>query len=205
YCPAMETILTGALQNDWEVLREVERSMEFRLTVRDNVIGGGATESSPTTVIVKESAGPFRVTSQNTPTTWRIGAEEHITWDVANTDNSDIQCSEVDILLSLDGGKTFSLVLGQEVPNVGSFSFIVPDEEMLHARVMVKASNNIFFDVNDADITSTMGTEDYTKNDFVLYPNPSTGIYNLVLNPESIEEITISLYDINGKKVKEKM
>jgi len=205
YFPAMETILTGALQNDWEVLPEVERSMEFRLTVRDNVIGGGATESSPTTVIVKESAGPFRVTSQNTPTTWRIGAEEHITWNVANTDNSDIQCSEVDILLSLDGGKTFSLVLGQEVPNVGSFSFIVPDEEMLHARVMVKASNNIFFDVNDADITSTMGTEDYTKNDFVLYPNPSTGIYNLVLNPESIEEITISLYDINGKKVKEKM
>lgn len=205
YFPRLASVLDGTNNNRWEVLPAVERTMKFRLTVRDNVAGGGASESSPTTVSVDGNAGPFVITSQNGKTTWKVGMNEEVIWDVANTDNSDIQCMNVDILFSLDGGLTYPIVLAENIPNTGNATVVVPDEEVTTARIMVKASNNIFFDINNQDITitSSMGMDDYSFSDFMLYPNPSTGIYNIEFAPETIGQLEIILYDVNGRRIKQ--
>lgn len=207
YFPSMETILNGNTENTWEVIPSVARSMNFRLTVRDNRAGGGATGKDDKTIIVSDNAGPFIITSQNSATTWGTNSEETITWDVADTDLGPVNCAKVDILMSTDGGYTYPITLAQNIPNIGEAQITVPNEETNMARIMVKASDNIFFDVNDSNIiiSESMGVEDYVINDFMIYPNPSNGILNVEFIPESMEPIEISLYDITGKRIKHEL
>lgn len=207
YFPKLETVLAGSTQNTWEVVPSVARTMEFMLTVRDNRAGGGATARDGMTVIVNDGAGPFEITSQNTATIWGANSEEAITWDVANTDSAPINCTEVDILLSLDGGYTYPISLAQNIPNTGSAIITVPDEELTTARIKIKASDNIFFDVNNSNITITrsMGVTDYATNDFVMYPNPSDGNLHIEFSPETMDVVEVLLYDINGKRIKQQV
>lgn len=207
YFPKMETILIGSTENTWEVLPSVGRVLEFRLTVRDNVAGGGASGRDDKTVIVSESAGPFMITSQNSSTTWGVNSEETITWDVANTDSAPVNSANVDILFSIDGGFTYPITLAQNVPNSGNAVITVPNEETTIGRVMVKASENIFFDVNNKNITvtSAMSVGDYKTNDFMLYPNPSSGALNIEFTPETMDFVELTLYDIKGKRIKQEM
>ena len=81
--------------------------------------------------------------------TWLIGTTETVTWDVAATDVAPVSCSNVDILLSTDGGFTYPVTLAAGVPNNGSFDVVVPNEATATARVMVVCSDNIFFDISD--------------------------------------------------------
>ena len=61
---------------------------------------------------VAGSAGPFRITSQEDSSTWSVGSEQVITWDVANTDDPDsVNCQTVDIYLSIDAGINFDYLL----------------------------------------------------------------------------------------------
>lgn len=207
YFPKLETVLLGNTQNTWEVIPSVARTMEFVLTVRDNRAGGGATARDGMTVIVNGDAGPFEITSQNSATIWGANSEETITWDVANTDSAPINCTEVDILLSIDGGYTYPISLAQNIPNTGSAIITVPDEELTTARIKVKASDNIFFDVNNSNITITrsMGVADYATNDFVMYPNPSDGNLHIEFSPETMDIVEVLLYDIKGKRIKQEV
>lgn len=204
YFPNIETILAGNTENTWEVVPSVARTMTFRFTVRDNRAGGGASTRGDRMVMVNENAGPFMITSQNSATTWGTNSEAMITWDVANTDLAPINCTNVDILLSTDGGYTYPIILAQNIPNIGSAQITVPIEETTKARVMVKASNNIFFDVNDANITisESMGVVDFEVNDFMIYPNPSDGNLHIEFTPETMDFVEVSLYDIKGKRIK---
>ena len=71
-------------------------------------------------------AGPFEVTYPNSSLSWFVTNEETVTWNVANTDLPPINCSEVDILLSTDGGYTYPITLLTNVPNDGSQTITVP-------------------------------------------------------------------------------
>src|SRR5699024_1219047 len=134
YFPNIETVLAGTTENTWEVLSAVARTLNIRLTVRDNRAGGGASARDNMSVIVDDNAGPFMVTSQNSPTTWGTNSETTITWDIADTDLVPINCTNVDVLLSTDGGYTYPIVLAQNVPNTGSTQITVPDTETTTAR-----------------------------------------------------------------------
>jgi len=207
YFPAIETVLNGNTESTWEVLPSVARSMNFRLTVRDNRAGGGATGRDNKTIVVSDNAGPFIITSQNSTTTWGTNSEETITWDVADTDIAPVNCAKVDVLMSTDGGYTYPITLAQNIPNNGLAQITVPNEETNTARIMVKASDNIFFDVNDSDIiiSESMGVEDYEVSDFMIYPNPSSGNLYIEFVPESMDFVEISLYDITGRRVKHEL
>ena len=153
YFPNISTILTGQTQWTWEVIPSVARTMKFRLTVRDNHAGGGASASDDITITVNGTAGPFKITSQNTATTWQSPNNVTITWDVAGTTNSPINCSNVDIFFSGDGGNTFPVLLASGVTNNGTTVVTVPNYNTTQGRIMVKASNNVFLDINDVNIT----------------------------------------------------
>jgi len=153
YFPKLETVVTGALSSTWEVLPTVSREMNFGVLVRDNNTNGGQSDYDTTKITVSDASGPFIMTSQNTSETWQEGETETITWDVANTRAGPVNCAQVTILLSLDGGFTFPITLAQNVPNDGAYDIVVPKQTTLKGRVKVAAANSIFYTMNTADIS----------------------------------------------------
>jgi len=147
-----------------EILPTTTRTLNFRVTVRD---GRGGTQWSGTTappvaqtqVNVVGSAGPFRVSSQNSATTWS-NADQTVTWDVSGTTAAPISCANVAITLSLDGGNSFPITLLANTPNDGSQAVVVPGASTTLGRVRVACIGNIFFDINDAHITINVGPSD---------------------------------------------
>ena len=163
------TDLTNNVNPTWEELPSVSRQMEFRVTVRDYNGLYGCTDEDNMTVTTAASAGPFTVTSQNSGATWLEGSNQTITWNVANTTASPVNCSHVEIRLSYDGGFTYPVLVASSEPNDGSATIVVPAGTTTDARVMVKALNNIFFDINNSDITIEQGLPN-----FVMELNPSS-------------------------------
>lgn len=203
YMPAIQTVIIGQTQSMWEVVPAVGRNMNFRYTVRDNVAGGGSSASSNMTLTTDGVSGPFEVTSQNTPTTWQTQSFETITWDVAGTDLSPVNCANVDVLFSTNGGFTYPITVATGLPNNGSASIWVPSVNTNNGRLMIICSDNIFYDINNAFITveGSLGSEEITFNNFKVWPNPSNGIYNIAFTPASNDDIKISLYDLRGRLI----
>ncbi|MBQ0741204.1 hypothetical protein J9332_43740, partial [Aquimarina celericrescens] len=81
----------------WEAVPDVTRALNFRLTVRDNKVGGGANNSDNMKVNVTASAGPFVVNSPNTNVSWPAGSTQTVTWNVAGTTGNGINAANVDI------------------------------------------------------------------------------------------------------------
>ncbi|RCL63290.1 MAG: propanediol utilization protein [Bacteroidetes bacterium] len=158
--------------SDWEVLPSVSRSMDFRVTVRDNASGGGCNDHDDLVVDVDGNSGPFLVLNpNNSGITWDASTVQNITWDVANTSSSPVSCGSVDILLSLDGGQTFSVIAGN-VPNDGSESITVPNTPSSNALIMVQCANGTFFDVSDNTFVINGITNDFT----VTSPNANQSV-----------------------------
>ncbi|MGV7105895.1 reprolysin-like metallopeptidase [Flavobacterium sp. U410] len=185
YFPTMSSIMAGSTTTQGddiavEALSSVARTLNFRLTVRDNVLGQGQTGYDNAVVTVDDTKGPLTVTSQNADNlVWTPGTAETITWDVNNT-NTMSGATNVDILLSTDGGQTWGTTLVSATANDGSETITVPNVTAANCRVMVKASANVFFNVNVKNIAIGNYTyqtqnicEDYVFN-FGSYPIPES-------------------------------
>lgn len=160
YFPALSSILAGTLTTTWETVSSVARTLNFSLTVRDNVLGGGQTNSDAMVVTVNASAGPFIVTSQSTTgINWVPGTSQTITWNVANT-TALTGSSNVNIKLSTDGGLNFDTVLASNTPNDGTETITVPALSSLNCRVLVEPVGNIYFALNSKAFT--LGASCYT-------------------------------------------
>jgi hypothetical protein len=168
-CPILPTILAGnfitgplpggdAIANI-EALSSVARTLNFRLTVRDNspyVSSGagikvGQTAFTDMTVTVDGTSGPFQVTTPNTNLTWFAGSAQTVTWSVNNTTAAPVSCANVKISLSTDGGLTFPTVLAASTPNDGSELLNMPATLTTTARIKVEAVGNIFFDISNTN------------------------------------------------------
>ncbi|WP_036151568.1 zinc-dependent metalloprotease [Maribacter forsetii] len=162
YFPSLNRILNGELTQTvptsgsaWETLSNIGRDLNFSLTVRDNALNGGQSDSDEMTVSVSNEAGPFLISSQATEESFEAGSIQTITWDVANTDISPVNAENVSIFLSTDSGVTFPIVLEENTLNDGSQVVIIPNITTSTGRIMIKADNNIFFAVNDANFSIT--------------------------------------------------
>ena len=131
------------------------RTLHFKLTARDGRQGGGGIGSADTELVVAPTAGPFRVTSQATSAAVRGGSRLAVTWDVAGTSAAPIGTTAVRITYSTDGGRTFPHVLASRTRNDGSETVTLPRVRTDKGRIRVEAVGNVFFDLNDADLTVT--------------------------------------------------
>jgi hypothetical protein len=174
YFPKMATILAGGTVSgpltggdasaNTEALSSVSRTLNFRLTVRDNVpysstapVTVGQTNFANMTVTVTNSSGPFSVTSPNTAVSWAGNSSQTITWNVASTTASPVSCANVKISISTDGGTTFSTLVASTA-NDGSEVVTIPNTPTTTARIKVEAVGNIFFDISNTNFTITAGS-----------------------------------------------
>lgn len=136
------------------------RVMNFRVTARDNRAGGGGLRHSANVqVTAVADVGPFLV--GNVTGTQTGGGTLAVTWTVANTDQAPVSTSQVNILLSRDGGYTFQpLVSG--TANDGAETVTLPNIATARARIRVEAANgtgiaggNTFFDITDNNFEIT--------------------------------------------------
>lgn len=133
-----------------EILPSYKRSLSFRLTVRDNVTGGGGVNYNTISFNVDTVGGSFRVTQPNTNVNWNSSVQQTVTWS-GSTSSAPYNVSLVNILLSIDGGNTFPTTLLSNTANDGSQLVTLPAVNTTQARVKVEAVGNIFFDISNVN------------------------------------------------------
>ena len=81
---------------------------------------------------------------------YSLGETHKILWNVADTDKAPVNCSNIDILLSVDGGYNFKQILGEDLPNTGEAWVTLPATlpTTSRGRFKIRCSNNIFFAVS---------------------------------------------------------
>ncbi|WPO90199.1 reprolysin-like metallopeptidase [Chryseobacterium sp. HR92] len=203
YFPKLTDVINGTVSKG-EVRPSYARTMEFRLTVRDNNAGCAGVTNDDAIITVDGNSGPFNVTAPTTAVNWAGNSTQTITWDVANTTAFPVNCATVNIFLSTDGGLTYPTLILGSTPNDGSQTVTIPNVTTTQARIMVAAETNVFYNINPINftITQTLGVSETASNKdvFVVYPNPSKGLLNIKFT-NSNEVYDMTVYDVSGKLV----
>lgn len=152
--PKLSDILSGT-STFGESLPTTNRTMNFRITVRDNHPGAGGVNTGAMHVNIVSNSGPFAVTQPGAGTSWQAGSTQTVHWNVANTSGAPINCANVRVLLSIDGGSSFPFTLASSTPNSGTTTITLPNTPTSSARVKVEAIDNIFFNISLPNFTIT--------------------------------------------------
>lgn len=208
--PKLSVILSGNMTGTkGEYLPATAQTLNFRLTARDNKMGGGGVCYVNQQVVISTS-GPFNVTYPNaTGVVWAGGSSQTITWNVNGTDLSPVNCGTVNVLISYDGGTTFTM-LQNNVANTGSLTITVPTvtANINTCRIKIECPSNIFFDINDNNfsITTVTGIKELSSNNVLgltVSPNPFNS--NIFVSARNIDSdyAVISIVDVLGKTIKQ--
>ncbi len=136
-----------------ELLPQVDRTVNMRLTARDNLAGGGGVNSDDMAITV--SGDPFYITSPNSGTL-PAGCTIPVTWEIGGGSvaaNVDIRYSDTGGLAGNGIDESFPDIIVSGTPNDGEYMMSVTCNATNSARLKVQASDNIFFDVNDNNLT----------------------------------------------------
>ena len=208
-CPNATVIASGNLQGTrGEYTPTTAQVLKFRLTARDNKMGGGGVCSATTQVTVVN----FSVTSQGTAgIIYAGGSSQSITWNTNGTDLTPINCANVNIYVSLNSGTTYSLILANTA-NDGSENIVMPVVTTAVSTCMVKVQSStgpVFFDANNvaftlSDNTGIVQTAANTVK-MLLYPNPFSATVKVdISNPGTlnVSNTVLQVYDVLGNLVK---
>ena len=122
FFPRLSSLFSFSNDN-FEVLPRVERDLNFRLTVRDNHSTGGAFAIEELSVGVSAN-GPLNISAPTQNTDITAGDAFDITW---STGGSQDLCDLVDIFLSIDGGRTFSIPIARGIDyGLESYNYTFP-------------------------------------------------------------------------------
>ena len=204
YMPDLSTVIAENTPTTWEVLPSVARNMDFALTVRDNNPGGGASVRDDIRVTVVDE-DPFTVAGPISNVEWEGLTTQTINWNKGTTDIAPVNCSFVNIKLSIDGGLTFPITILANTPNDGSQDVTIPNNPTLEARIMVEAADNLFYNVNGINFTITEATaslDESLLSNFKLYPNPTNGLVNIAFDINNGNDVDIQFFDLTGRAVK---
>ena len=152
--PKLSSVLAGiTADNAGERLPTTNRQLNFRLTVRDNRLNGGATRADDVRLTVVNTGAAFAITNFNSGSSINANSQQTLNWNVAGTTANGINVANVKISMSTDGGQTFPFTLAASTANDGSETVTIPNVVTSLARFKVEAVGNVFFDINNASIT----------------------------------------------------
>lgn len=180
YFPSKITVITN--RNDCsEQLPAYARELNFRFTARDRNVASGGSVWQQLTFNVVDNGGPFKVTSQKSASeTYIAGGTMDVTWNVSGTNEAPVNCERVNILLSLDNGRTFPHVLATETLNDGSEQVTLPVVDGTLARVKIEAVDNIFYSL----CASKFSIVEPTVPGFTFVPSTTGEVICLPASPE---------------------
>ena len=135
--PAMAKVL-GTGTSAWETLPDADRTLNFRVTARDNRLHGGGTDYDQ--MVVNVTGAAFVV---NAPGTLECGASSTLAWQVGGGSVA----ANVRIDYSADNGASFGTLLASTA-NDGSEGITVPRPPTATGRFKVSALGNVFFNVS---------------------------------------------------------
>ncbi|HEX8298624.1 MAG TPA: zinc-dependent metalloprotease family protein [Rubricoccaceae bacterium] len=212
--PQLTRLLAGQAPVRGEALPIDTRTLNFRLTARDNRAGGGAIGDVTISLLTDAGAGPFTVTAPATGATLFTSTPVTVTWNVANTDALDdlgvpdldfVDVENVEIRYSADNGVTFETVVAS-TPNDGSAEVLLPGGATSQGRIVVAAVGNVFFNVNPGafSVFITSAGDDRasaTTGLSAVAPNPASGTATFTLGMASSEPVRVAVYDALGRAV----
>lgn len=191
--PRLSDILNGS-PSFGESLPVTTRTMNFRVTARDTRSGGGGVNSASMQLSVTAASGPFTVSQPGSGTNWPNNSSQTLTWNVANTSVSPVSCARVQILLSIDDGNSFPIVLANDTPNDGAETVTIPGVTTARGRVKVAAVGNIFFNISPRFGISGVNNSAPTISGFT----PSSGVVGSSVTISGTNFITPSAVNFNG-------
>ncbi|UGS23829.1 zinc-dependent metalloprotease [Flavobacterium channae] len=183
YFPIMSSILAGSTTTQGvgvtsEALSSVARTLNFRLTARDNVLGQGQTNFADAVVTVANKTALTITMAPNT--SYPVGSTQTVVWTGAtgaNGHNTIAGATNVDISFSSDNGVTWTTLLAG-TPNDGTQAVTLPAGVAApYCRFMVKASANVFFNISapfSVGYTITTTCNSYTMNTGFAIPDNNT-------------------------------
>ncbi len=206
FFPNLDAVRNGVTPT-WEVLPAVNRSSTFRVTARDNATGGCTAEDDLTLTWV-DTGQPFAVLQPSgSATVWGAGMPNDVQWLVAGTATPPISCSNVEILLSTDGGLTYPTVLAAAAPNTGSATVTIPPgtPNTTSARVLVRSLGNVFYNISAQDFEigipppplscSTVSATDLPQD---IGPNANTVTTSTLTVVDNFAVQRVSVTNMNG-------
>lgn len=154
YFPQLSTLLEGVNSDKFDVLPNRARTLHFQFTARDNNDEGGGIASDEVDVIV-DNSGPLVLENI---TNVDAGTPFNVNWTL---NGSEDLCDLADILLSIDGGLTYPIVLAEgvdysaetvEVTLASSFPSLDNGRFMLTCK---DSECHSFFEITDGDCNIT--------------------------------------------------
>jgi hypothetical protein len=156
--PKVSNLVAGVFDNvaipHGETLPITNRTLNFRLTARDNRINGGGVNTSDMAITVIENGTGFSVTAPNNAGPFTNGSSIGVTWNVTGTNLAPVNTPNVKISLSTDGGYSYPYTLLASTPNDGSENVTLPAGVTTSTgRMKVEAVGNIFFSISTTNFT----------------------------------------------------
>jgi len=151
--PSMNVLLGKEPANLGDTLPMTGRTLEFRLTVRDNLGPFSHVVTAGRRVRVTDTGRAFALIAPLD--TLPAGTPTRVSWDVAGTTEAPMLCSHVRVDLSVDGGKTFGpSPLLEEAPNTGHATVLLPRDMAgsTQGRLRVMCGNDTFFALSPKDL-----------------------------------------------------
>lgn len=169
YFPSLPLILEHRYNDNFESLPQVSRELNFNLIVRDGEIYG-QNKSDAMKIYVQKEATPFSFKPTQFSTDLIPGDIVPLEWNVSNTNLAPYNVNQVNILWSLDGGKTFDYIAKNQ-PNNGMYDFELPDGVISKKLYfMIEAVDNIFFATSQEYSLGYKGKEICKNYEFTNLP-----------------------------------
>ena len=81
--------------------------------------------------------------------------------------------------------------------SLGSWRIVIADVATANNGTL----NSFNFNICSTTVTETLLNEEFEINEFVIYPNPSKGVFNIQFNSNSNNDINLNVYDMRGRNV----
>lgn len=186
----------------WEKLPCRANDINFLLAVRDNNSSFGRVKDDRMVVTVADT-GPFEVVSPNGGEITMANNILNVTWNVNGTNT---HCAKIDILLSTDGGSSYSVIV-DGTTNDGSENILLPSTITTEARILLQCDidgifkdASTFYDVSNANFTieENLGVTYFKDSTLYVYPNPANEFITVEFDkPERLSVLLVSV-NLNG-------
>lgn len=149
--PSKKDILLGNFIRTHGIrLPIVARDLNFRVTARS---GNYGVDQDDVKISVFRSEHPFALVQPNGNVTLTSNHNTAVSWITGYTEQAPVNCKQVNIKLSTDGGNSFPHILASNTNNDGYQKVHLPNITSHAARVKISCSNNIFFSISDTSFS----------------------------------------------------